>query len=167
MAQGKKKASKKVSRRSVPKKPAWVDGFLADYARSRSVAQAAERSCVTTTEVYEYRKNSEEFDQAMKDVWRTLIYDLEDNAMHRAAHGWDEPVFFKGEVVGSRRVFSTALSIFMLKANMPDKYHLERQVADTSAEEQAKMMRMFLINSAPRALEAVQEGPEERNGIAT
>jgi hypothetical protein len=151
MAQRKKKVSKAVSRRS--KGTDWWEAFFQEYTRTRSMRAAAELVGVSASVVYQTKKNDTEFAARLKDTWVERTFELEDSAMSRAINGWDEPVYYMGEEVGTKRVFSTALTIFMLKANHPDKYHLERHVADTTAEEQAHQMRAFLqATSAERMI---------------
>ena len=47
---------------------------------------------------------------------------LEAEARRRAAIGVDEPVFYKGEVVGHIRKYSDTLLMFLLKAHWPEKF---------------------------------------------
>jgi hypothetical protein len=100
-----------------------------------------------------------QFKKDYDKAWqRITTIQLERSAIDRALNGWLEPVYYQGIVCGQKRVFSNALTIFMLKANWPEKYHLEKQVADSTAEEQVRMLRQFLSMSAPRELTA---GPPE------
>ena len=47
---------------------------------------------------------------------------LEAEARRRAAIGVDEPVFYKGKVVGHIRKYSDNLLMFLLKAHWPEKF---------------------------------------------
>ena len=47
---------------------------------------------------------------------------LEDEAVRRAYHGVEEPVFYKGVQCGSITKYSDKLLIFLLKARDPAKY---------------------------------------------
>ena len=71
---------------------------------------------------YRARDSSRQFradwDEALKEA-REL---LEAEARRRAAVGVDEPVFYKGEVVGQIRKYSDNLLMFLLKAHWPEKF---------------------------------------------
>jgi len=51
---------------------------------------------------------------------RTII--LEDEAIHRAVEGDDEPVYYKGTRVDTKKVKSDSLLTTLLKAHAPDRY---------------------------------------------
>jgi hypothetical protein len=51
---------------------------------------------------------------------------LEDEALRRAYHGVEEPVFYEGVQCGSVTRYSDKLLMFLLKARHPAKYR-ERQ----------------------------------------
>lgn len=48
--------------------------------------------------------------------------ELEVEMHRRAVHGTDEPVFYKGEVVGEVRKYSDQLAITLAKATRPEKF---------------------------------------------
>ena len=154
-----KKARKKKTRRkkatNIHDPNGWWDAFFDAFLETRDGPRAAALIGVPFNTVHSAKTRNPEFAKRWEDVWKTSVYDLESSAMSRAINGWDEPLHFKGEIFAYKRVYSPALTIFMLKANMPDRYHLERQVADASAEEQARMMRQFLVATTPKALTVV------------
>jgi hypothetical protein len=47
---------------------------------------------------------------------------LENEAVRRAYHGVEKPVFYKGEVCGYTQDYSDTLLIFLLKARKPEVY---------------------------------------------
>jgi len=57
---------------------------------------------------------------AMGQEARSLI--LEDEAQRRAVEGVDEPVYYKGKKIDTKKDFSDALLSTMLKAHAPDRY---------------------------------------------
>ena len=79
----------------------------------------------------------------MEELQEQCIDALEYSALKRATDGWLEPVFQRGMFVGYRRCYSQGLTIFMLKANRPDKYPLDKQLT-SDFEDQAKKLRDFL-----------------------
>ena len=62
---------------------------------------------------------------------------LEDEALRRAFHGSERPVFQGKELVGYVRDYSDTLLIFMLKARRPEKYRERFTPQSTSLAEQA------------------------------
>ena len=58
---------------------------------------------------------------------------LEAEARRRAVTGIDEPVYHKGEVVGSIKKYSDTLLIFLLKAHNPQKFRDGVKVEHTGA----------------------------------
>jgi len=56
---------------------------------------------------------------------------LEDEAVRRAVEGVQEPVYYKGEVVGHQNKFSDQLLMFVLKGARPDKF-ADRKQANVS-----------------------------------
>jgi len=65
------------------------------------------------------RENDRAFAEAVDLAMRRSTSVLEDVALKRATEGWEEPVYFKGEVIGSKQKFSDTLLIFMLKSRDP------------------------------------------------
>lgn len=59
---------------------------------------------------------------------------LEQEAIRRAAKGVEEPVFYRGEVVGSVRKFSDALLTFLLKGNRPEKFRERFDISNPQDE---------------------------------
>jgi len=47
---------------------------------------------------------------------------LEDEALRRAVEGVDEPVFYRGERIGTARKYSDTLLMFLLKSRRPEIY---------------------------------------------
>ena len=57
-----------------------------------------------------------EYAEVAEDVTQTL----EHEARCLESEGWEDPVYYKGKVVGHVRKFSDVLLIFLLKARRPD-----------------------------------------------
>ena len=73
-----------------------------------------------------------EYAEVAEDVTQTL----EHEARCLESEGWEDPVYYKGKVVGHVRKFSDVLLIFLLKARRPEVYR-ERQ--DLSAHVTGKL----------------------------
>lgn len=68
---------------------------------------------------------------------------LESAAIQRAVHGWEEPVFYKGDECGAVRKYSDPLLQTLLKKRLPETY------ADDAGG--AKIVNYGQINIMPRA----------------
>ena len=96
--------------------------FLDTLRRTGNVRLAANNADVVRQVAYRARDSSDKFradwDEALEEA-REL---LEAEARRRAAIGVDEPVFYKGQVVGQIRKYSDNLLMFLLKAHWPEKF---------------------------------------------
>ena len=100
----------------------WKPLFLDTLRGTGNVRLAASNADVARQVAYRARDSSAtfraEWDEALEEA-REL---LEAEARRRASIGVDEPVFYKGKVVGHVRKYSDNLLMFLLKAHWPDKF---------------------------------------------
>ena len=100
----------------------WKPLFLDTLRGTGNVRLSARNANITRQVVYRARDRSAKFradwDEALEEA-REL---LEAEARRRAAIGVDEPIFYKGEVVGHIRKYSDTLLMFLLKAHWPEKF---------------------------------------------
>ena len=100
----------------------WRPLFLDTLRGTGNVRLAASNADVARQVAYRARDSSATFradwDEALEEA-REL---LEAEARRRAAIGVDEPVFYKGKVVGHSRKYSDNLLMFLLKAHWPEKF---------------------------------------------
>ena len=100
----------------------WKPLFLDTLRGTGNVRLAASNADVARQVVYRARDSSAtfraEWDEALEEA-REL---LEAEARRRASIGVDEPVFYKGKVVGHIRKYSDNLLMFLLKAHWPEKF---------------------------------------------
>ena len=100
----------------------WRPLFLETLRRTGNVRLAANNADVARQAAYQARDKSPKFradwDEALEEA-REL---LEAEARRRAAIGVEEPVFYKGQVVGQIRKYSDNLLMFLLKAHWPEKF---------------------------------------------
>lgn len=132
--------------------------FLEAFRKERSLTNACLAIQCDRSTPYKWKTRYPEFAEKWREAYEQNIDDLEAGALRRAIEGWDEPVFHDGEQCGVKRKFSTALTIFMLKANRKDKYFLEKQVAEMEAAEQLRRLR-----EASTQLDMELELPEAEN----
>ena len=100
----------------------WREAFLDHLRESGHVRAACKDADVSPTVVYDHKKRDQGFaaqwDQAMDQGCDLMV----DEALRRAVRGVDEPVFYKGEQVGSVKRYSDTLLIFLLKSHRPAVY---------------------------------------------
>ena len=98
------------------------DKYLRVYAKWGAKMYAAEKAGVSYQTIINHRKSDLTFAEAEKDAYDKFREKLERTAVHRAAYGVDEPIYYKGELVGYVRRYSDTLLISLLKAHIPEKF---------------------------------------------
>lgn len=97
--------------------------FIAHLLDGLTVVDAAAKiGFDRTVTLYDHRKRDVEFAAAWDQAWKDGADALEKEAQRRACLGVTEPVFYKGEVVGSLQKYSDVLLIFLLKGRRPDRF---------------------------------------------
>lgn len=96
--------------------------FLAALSATASVTAACEKVSIARDTAYTWRKAEPDFAAAWDEAVELGTDALEDEAIRRAHHGVDRPVYQSKELVGYVREYSDTLLIFMLKARRPDKF---------------------------------------------
>lgn len=97
--------------------------FIEELARTGNVTAAARTAGWKYPTVAEmYRKEDPDFDLAWSDAQKQANDALVAEARRRAMEGVQEPVFFKGEIVGSITKYSDKLLEVLLKGEMPEKF---------------------------------------------
>ena len=104
-----------------PKK-VWKPIFLAFLARNGNVTLSAQEAGIARATAYDALQTDKVFSQAWEDAMEQASDVLEREAWRRAAEGVDQPVFYRGEVVGHVRKYSDVLLMFLLNGARPDKY---------------------------------------------
>ena len=107
--------------------------FLALLAECGNVTRAADEAGLSRVYLYQMRRD----DEAFAEEWETAAdigaKRLEDEARRRAVEGWQEPVWYQGDQVGTVRKYSDTLLICLLKAHHPEKY-ADRQKSETTLD---------------------------------
>ena len=70
--------------------------------------------------VNQWRKDDKEVHERLTEAERVGMQGLVSEAIRRGVRGHDEDVYFKGEVVGTKKVFSDGLLQSLLKAKIPE-----------------------------------------------
>ena len=91
--------------------------FLAEVAKLPDRSTALERAQISPEEYAERVRNDTAFVSKLADYFDAGIDSLEDTAIRRAVLGVEEPVFWQGQVVGWKTVYSDRLLTFLLAGN--------------------------------------------------
>ena len=102
--------------------------FLDALRETCNVSAAARQVGFNVSTVYYHRKEDIIFQQRWDEALREGIELLEFKAQERAFEGVLEPVFYKGDEVGSVRKYSDALTMFLLKAHAPERFRERSEV---------------------------------------
>ena len=96
--------------------------FLAAYAHTGRITQAAKSAQVNWRNHYHWVKNDPVYAAAFQEAQSMAADFLEDEAIRRAKEGVLKPVYYKGEHVDNMLEFSDTLMVLLLKGAMPAKY---------------------------------------------
>lgn len=97
--------------------------FLKSLAKTGRVKIAARAAGYTDTRhLRRLRQEDEDFANQWDEALASAADTLEDEAVRRATEGVEEPVFYKGRVVGHKVNYSDQLMMFLLKGMRPEKY---------------------------------------------
>ncbi len=102
--------------------------FLAALEKSLSITGAAAAAGVNRTLLYKWRARLPAFAAAWDDAVMTAIDLLEDEALRRAVHGVERPVFYRGKQVGSVTTYNDRLLMLLLQRRSPRPQHINRPV---------------------------------------
>lgn len=87
-----------------------------------NVSKAAQAVKIARHTAYEHKKNDPDFSQAWDNVLAAVYDQMEQELYNRAVKGWDEPVFYKGDMIAKIRKKSDRLLEFALKGNRAEKF---------------------------------------------
>lgn len=96
--------------------------FLAAFAENGNVSLSATIAGIDRQTHYEWKRSDPDYAEAFTDAEGQAADRLEQEARRRAVDGVDEPVFYKGDEVGTIRKYSDTLLIFLMKGADPEKY---------------------------------------------
>ena len=125
--------------------------FLAAYAKCGTVTHAAEAAGIDRSSHTHWMHSDPEYVQAFELAKQMAIESLEAEARRRATLGVDDPVFYQGEVVGHRKVYSDNLLMFLLKGAAPAKYRERAEITGAGG----RPIRVEL--SIPRPAEELEQ----------
>ena len=100
---------------------AWRDAFIERLEATGNVTLAATGAGVTRQNAYQTRSRNKTFRRQWDEAIDEAV-DLLAGEARRRATGIKRDIYYAGEVVGTERVYSDALLMFLLKAHRPQMY---------------------------------------------
>lgn len=132
--------------------PDWISTFLDAIQAGSTVAAAAREAGVHGSVPYQRRRYDPAFRRAWQRAAQLGTELLEAEAVRRAVHGTEEPVYYKGSQCGTVRRYSDTLLIFLLKARRPEVYREDRSGGKGSTVNislQTNASAVQLLNTMP------------------
>jgi hypothetical protein len=87
-----------------------------------NVSKACTVSGLTKANIDSLRLRSGAFGRVCDDVYESVTDDLEEAGLKRAVEGVDEPVYWRGVKVGTKKAYSDAILTMMLQGRRPNVY---------------------------------------------
>jgi hypothetical protein len=123
--------------------------FLRIYKELGTVELASKNVPISPHTVYNWIKQDTEFAVSFNDIKpvakQSYLGALEREAHRRAVEGILEGVFYKGVLVNHIRKFSDVLLIVLLKANAPEKYRENTDLAVHGKDGEPLQTFVFLL----------------------
>ena len=126
--------------------------FLRELAATHCVGSAAKAVGMSRQSAYRLRNRlkGEPFDVAWEAAFQHGYDVLHQAALERALHGWEEPVFYKGEQIGTRQRFDLGLTRFLLSArNRAGAQQLSRYRAAADFWSERWDQMLLLVEEGP------------------
>lgn len=127
--------------------------FLAAYAELGNVRDAAEIAGVSRRIHYAWLDGDGDYAAAFEDAREAAADVLERSALERAVAGIDEPVFYKGEVVGSIKRYSDSLLMFLLRGVRPEKFRERVDLRNVTPRDPSVDRAVLDLIGSPEALD--------------
>ncbi len=96
--------------------------FLAAFAECASITKAAKAAGVNRRAHYDWMEADKSYPERFEVAQEQAASWLEDEATKRAVEGVTQVERYQGKPVGTRRIYSDGLMMFLLRGLMPAKY---------------------------------------------
>lgn len=137
----------------------WRKAFLKAYSVRPIIASAAAAAGTTANTVHRTIKADPAFAEKFAEARQIAKERLVSRAWEIAVDGIEEPIYFKGEVVGHRLAHSEKMLEVLLKGFLPEMFNDRLQAAQVNAQaigDLTEVRRQLLRQGAPeRFLELV------------
>jgi hypothetical protein len=129
--------------------------FLRVLLENGGFKEAAIKTCRTSRRWFNAQlEEDEEFALSVQTIVDLTNEDLVAEARRRARYGVDEPVYYKGEVVGIKKAYSDNLLMFLIKGRMPEYRDGPgaKRGMDVSEEEMTAAIQRYLAKKGGKTL---------------
>ncbi len=126
--------------------------FFAALENGHPVRAACDAAGYVRSCVYVWRKEDAAFAERWAGAIEIAAELCEEEADRRGRDGYDEPVFFRGEQVSSKRKYSDALLLARLKALKPDQYRERITVPTVAQQSVTVVVRDFALEAVQRLI---------------
>lgn len=117
----------------------WTDRlrrhFIEGLAATGNVRRTARMLGVHHTSFYRHRRANPGFAVQWKQAMTTHINEVIDHLMDRAAHGWEEDIWYRNEYIGKRRVYDHRMAMQLVQ--FVDKRDREDRAEAKAAQAEA------------------------------
>ncbi len=150
-------------------KKARQKAFLEEYKQCATVTHAAKIALIARQRHYKWLDSDPAYAKAFEEAKIAATDALIAEARRRAT-GFDEPVYYQGEVVGKIRKHSDSLLIFLMKGALPEVYRERYEVSggDKPIRVESDPGREKLADDTLKALiafgEQLRRAKEDRGG---
>jgi hypothetical protein len=107
--------------------------FLAAFVTTGTVVHGARAARVSRAVVYHWRHTDSDFNARFQEAVEDAADALEMEARRRAVDGWQEPVYYRGRVVGTVTKYDDRLLAMLLRARRPEVYGNRVEVKSQAA----------------------------------
>lgn len=135
------------------------DVFLQELSAAPDRTSALEKAGIDPAEYFERCKNDSDFVAKVADHFDFGIDALEDTAVRRAMFGTEEAVFWQGQVVGWKTVYSDRLLTFLLAGNRA-KYRGEGEKSSQLSDEARRTINDVFADAVGEDLPTVDTGED-------
>lgn len=143
----------------------WQEVFLTALRETGHVGRSCEVAKIGKNTAYMHRRANPDFAKAWETAIEDAAYTLEDEAVRRARDGYDEPIIYKGKIIGTQKRYSDVLLMFLLKGIKPDKW-ADKLTIHITAEDLETLKRMG-FGTASDAWQALMENARAENATDT
>lgn len=96
--------------------------FIQEFAKCGLLTTASQKAGRSPFTFRALIDNDPSFKELVEEAYDYFKDTLEDTAYKRAVNGWDEPVYQKGEMVGTIHRYSDRMLEILLRGNRPQKF---------------------------------------------
>ena len=118
--------------------------FLSVFAVFGKIKTASDRSGVPRENHYYWMRKDDDYRKAYQTCRDTIAVMVEDSLVEKLIHGWEEPVYQGGQLVGHKRKFELSAMLKYLSKAKPevfgDKVELNATIEPVSPEAMIQAM---------------------------